>query len=249
MTTSAKLRVGYFAQHQVEELTPGDTPLQHLLRARPGETPAKLRARLAGFGLMAEQAEVPVAKLSGGQKARLSLLLATLDAPHLLILDEPTNHLDIESREALVEALAGYAGAVIVVSHDFHLLGLTADRLWLVQGGTVTSYDGTLEDYRTELLSGGAPAKPAEKPAAAPAPRDRMKVLRDEVRRCEARLEKLEEMRVKLDSRLADPALYTPSMLEQAKAYQMKRAELAEGLKLAENLWLKAQERLEAAGG
>ncbi|PKP84630.1 MAG: glycosyl transferase family 1 [Alphaproteobacteria bacterium HGW-Alphaproteobacteria-2] len=252
MTRATKLRVGYFAQHQVEELVPEDTPLQHLLRARPGETPAKLRARLAGFGLMAEQAEVPVAKLSGGQKARLSLLLATLDAPHLLILDEPTNHLDIESREALVEALADYAGAVIVVSHDFHLLGLTADRLWLVQSGTVTTYEGTLEDYRAELLSGGAPAKPAEKPAAAApatAPRDRRKMLRDEVRRCEARLEKLEEMRVKLDARLADPALYTPSMLGQAKAYQMKRAELTEGLKLAENLWLKAQERLEAAGG
>jgi ATP-binding cassette subfamily F protein 3 len=111
--------------------------LQHLRRERPEEAPPKLRARLAGFGLMAEQAETVVAKLSGGQKARLSLLLATLDAPHLLILDEPTNHLDIESREALVEALTAYTGAVILVSHDMHLLSLVADRLWLVKDGRV----------------------------------------------------------------------------------------------------------------
>jgi ATP-binding cassette subfamily F protein 3 len=137
VTSSSKLRIGYFAQHQVDELHVDETPLQHLRRARPAETPPKLRARLAGFGLGAEQAETVVAKLSGGQKARLSLLLATLDAPHLLILDEPTNHLDIESREALVEALTAYTGAVVLVSHDMHLLSLVADRLWLVKDGRV----------------------------------------------------------------------------------------------------------------
>jgi ATP-binding cassette subfamily F protein 3 len=114
-----------------------ETPLQHLRRERPEEAPPKLRARLAGFGLGANRRRRWSAKLSGGQKARLSLLLATLDAPHLLILDEPTNHLDIESREALVEALTAYTGAVVLVSHDMHLLSLVADRLWLVKDGRV----------------------------------------------------------------------------------------------------------------
>ncbi|MEL7184175.1 MAG: ABC-F family ATP-binding cassette domain-containing protein, partial [Pseudomonadota bacterium] len=142
---SSKLKIGYFAQHQVDELHVDETPLDHLRRERPEEAPPKLRARLAGFGLGADQADTVVAKLSGGQKARLSLLLATLDAPHLLILDEPTNHLDIESREALVEALTAYSGAVVLVSHDMHLLSLVADRLWLVGEGTVRPYEGDLE--------------------------------------------------------------------------------------------------------
>src|SRR5690606_23110474 len=151
VTRSSKLRIGYFAQHQVDELHLDETPLQHVGRLRPAEGQARLRARLAGFGLGAGQAETVGAKPSGGQKARPALLRATIDAPHLLILDEPTNHLDIESREALVEALTEYSGAVILVSHDMHLLGLVADRLWLVKGGTVTPYTGALEQYRREL--------------------------------------------------------------------------------------------------
>ena len=254
MTRAAKLRVGYFAQHQIEELTPAETPLQHLQRPLPDQPPAKLRARLAGFGLGADQADTPVEKLSGGQKARLSLLLATLDAPHLLILDEPTNHLDIESRAALVQALAGFEGAVILVSHDFHLLSHAADRLWRVQDGGVHVFDGTLEDYRRDLLS----VKPAEtasgaaKPAPArprPAGRDRIKALREDVRKCEARVQKLEDMRARLDAKLAEPALYAPGMAGEAEKWQKKRAEVAEGLDLAEALWLKAQEKLDAAEG
>ena len=135
MVTSNKLRIGFFAQHQVDELYIDETPLEHLMRERAHEGQAKLRARLAGFGLGADQADTEVGRLSGGQKARLSLLLATLPAPHLLILDEPTNHLDIESREALVEALTAYSGAVILVSHDMHLLSMVADRLWLSKTG------------------------------------------------------------------------------------------------------------------
>ena len=142
---SSKLRVGFFAQHQVDELIVEETPPQHMIAARPGVMQSKLRAQLAGFGLGPEQAETEVGRLSGGQKARLSLLLATLHAPHLLILDEPTNHLDIESREALVEALTRYSGAVILVSHDMHLLSLVADRLWLVSNGTVKPYEEDLE--------------------------------------------------------------------------------------------------------
>ncbi len=157
LTRSSKLRIGYFAQHQVDELHLDETPLDHVRRLRPAEAPARLRARLAGFGLMEAQAGTKVAALSGGQKARLSLLLATIDAPHLLILDEPTNHLDIESREALTEALNDYTGAVVLVSHDMHLLELVADRLWLVSDGAVEPYTDDLDSYRKMLLSSDEP--------------------------------------------------------------------------------------------
>ena len=250
MTRSSKLRVGYFAQHQVDELHIDETPLQHVQRLRPGETPARLRARLAGFGLLADQAETPVGKLSGGQKARLSLLLATIDAPHLLILDEPTNHLDIESREALVEALTEYSGAVILVSHDMHLLSLVADRLWLVKGGTVAPYLEDLDAYRRMLLAGDAPQRPA-KPVAKPkkASREEILALRAEVRKCEDRVEKLNAMRDKLSKKLADPGLYEDARIGELETWNRKYAEVMEGLDRAEDLWLKAQDRLEAAGG
>ena len=243
----SKLRIGFFAQHQVEELHIDETPLQHVQRLRPEEGQPRLRARLAGFGLMADQAETVVGRLSGGQKARLSLLLATIDAPHLLILDEPTNHLDIESREALVEALTEYSGAVILVSHDMHLLGLVADRLWLVKGGTVAPYPGDLESYRRELLAGDEPPREPEKPkdkAERPS-REAMLALRAEVRRCEERLAKLNEMRDKLAVKLAKPELYERP--EEAVIWQKKYAEVMEGLDRAEDLWMKAAERLEAA--
>lgn len=249
MNSASKLRIGYFAQHQVDELHIDETPIDHVRRLRPDETPAKLRARLAGFGIGTEQADTLVGSLSGGQKARLSLMLATIDAPHLLILDEPTNHLDIESREALVEALTAYSGAVILVSHDMHLLGLVADRLWLVSGGRVEPYEGDLEDYRKFLLQKDAPQK--EKKAAKPAVKkpsmDRIKELRSEVRKSEDRLTKLQEMEQKLTAKLADPAIYEPERVAEAEVFQKKYAELRDALERAEDLWLKAQEKLEAA--
>lgn len=248
LTRASKLRVGYFAQHQVDELELDETPLQHLQRERPQEAPPRLRARLAGFGLMAEQADTIVRRLSGGQKARLSLLLATLDAPHLLILDEPTNHLDMESREALVEALSAYSGAVVLVSHDMHLLSLIADRLWLVSGGHVTPYEGDLESYRALLLS-GEPKSPSTKPKPAPkrASRDEIAAMRSDVRKSEARIAKLEEMRDKLARKLADPALYEDTRVQELQVWQAKYAEVMEGLDRAEALWIKAQETLDAA--
>lgn len=249
ITRSPRLRVGYFAQHQVDELRLDETPLDHIRSVRPDEGQARQRARLAGFGLMEAQAETRVRDLSGGQKARLSLLLATIDAPHLLVLDEPTNHLDIESREALSEALNDYTGAVVLVSHDMHLLGLVADRLWLVKDGAVASYEGDLDDYRKFLLSGDTPAdKPAEaaKPAAPRKPsRDMLLSLRAEVRKSEERVRKLTEMMGKLDVKLADPALYADPA--EAEKWGRKRAEAVQALALAEDLWMKALERLEAA--
>ncbi|MBD3766027.1 MAG: ABC-F family ATP-binding cassette domain-containing protein [Rhodobacterales bacterium] len=249
LTRSNRLRVGYFAQHQVDELVVTDTPLQHVVRLRPEEGQGKARARLAGFGLTADQADTAVGRLSGGQKARLSLLLATIDAPHLLILDEPTNHLDIQSRQALVEALTEYTGAVVLVSHDMHLLGLVADRLWLVRGGAVTPYDRDLETYRAELLAGDEAPKEAAKPAPRPrrAGRDEILALRAEVRRCEERLDKLGEMRAKLSDRLADPALYEDARRADLETWNRKFAEVEEALVKAEALWIAAQERLEAA--
>ncbi len=249
LSRSSKLRIGYFAQHQVDELHLDETPLQHIMRLRPAEGQPKLRARLAGFGLMADQADTVVARLSGGQKARLSLLLATIDAPHLLILDEPTNHLDIESREALVEALTEYPGAVILVSHDMHLLGLVADRLWLVKGGAVTPYTEDLEAYRRQLLAGDEEVKIAAKPIekAKKASRDEMLSLKAELRKCEDRLAKLNEMRDKLAVKLADPELYEDARKGELETWNRKYAELMEALDKAEALWMTAQERLDLA--
>ena len=245
MTQSSKLRIGYFAQHQVDELHIDETPLQHIQRLRPAEGQPRLRARLAGFGLLADQAETAVGRLSGGQKARLSLLLATIDAPHLLILDEPTNHLDMESREALVEALIEYTGAVVLVSHDMHLLGLVADRLWLVKNGAVVPYEDDLETYRRQLLAGDdePKAKPVEKPKKVS--REDASLLRAEVRKCEERLDKLNEMRDRLAKKLADPALYEPGRGSEAETWQKKYAEVMGALDKAEALWLRAQEKLE----
>ena len=249
MTTSNKLRIGFFAQHQVDELYVDETPLQHLLRERAYEGQAKLRARLAGFGLGADQAETEVGRLSGGQKARLSLLLATLPAPHLLILDEPTNHLDIESREALVEALTAYSGAVILVSHDMHLLSMVADRLWLVKDGRVNPYDDDLQSYRKMLLT---PTKlvekekpKVEKPKRAS--REAVLGLKADARKAEERVKKINEMRDKLATKLADPVLYEDGRKGELETWNKKYAEVMQGLERAELMWMQALEKLENA--
>jgi ATP-binding cassette, subfamily F, member 3 len=249
MVTSSKLRVGFFAQHQVDELFIDETPLQHLLRERPLEGQARLRARLAGFGLGSDQADTEVGRLSGGQKARLSLLLATLPAPHLLILDEPTNHLDIESREALVEALTAYTGAVILVSHDMHLLSMVADRLWLVKNGHVAPYEEDLQTYRKMLLSVDKPAKDKVKAKAIPKrpSQDAIKALRSDVRKCEERVQKLNDMREKLAKKLASPALYEDGKADEAAVWQKKYSDVMEAQDRADAMWMKAQEKLEKA--
>ncbi|MEM1101749.1 MAG: ATP-binding cassette domain-containing protein, partial [Pseudomonadota bacterium] len=246
VTRASKLRIGYFAQHQVDELELDQTPLDHLRALRPDWLPGRLRPLLAGFGLGPEQADTEVKRLSGGQKARLSLLLATLDAPHMLILDEPTNHLDMESREALVQALAAYKGAVILVSHDMHLLGLVADRLWLVSGGTVAPYDEDLEAYRRFLLQVPAKPKKEEAPKKPKPSRDQILALRSEVRTAEARVEKITEMQEKLAKKLADPALYEDARAGELAVWNKKYAEIMDGLARAEALWIAAQEKLDA---
>ncbi len=248
MVTSNKLRIGFFAQHQVDELRVDETPLEHLIRERAAEGQSKLRARLAGFGLGPDQADTEVGRLSGGQKARLSLLLATLPAPHLLILDEPTNHLDIESREALVEALTAYTGAVILVSHDMHLLSMVADRLWLVKDGHVKPYEDDLPSYRKMLLTPDKPApKDKPKPVKPKATRDQILALKSDVRKAEERVTKISDMRDKLAKKLADPVLYEDARKGELATWNQKYAEIMNGLDRAEALWMAALEKLEKA--
>ena len=245
ITTHNKLRIGYFAQHQVDELNLDETPLQHLQSERPDHSPPKLRALMAGFGLGPDQVDTIVSKLSGGQKARLSLLLATLDAPHLLILDEPTNHLDIESREALVRALTKYSGAIVLVSHDMHLLSLVADRLWLVSNGQVTPFEEDLVAYRSFLLGSPKVTKKNEKIKPKKSNQERLIAARTELNRSEERLEKLNNMNTKLQEKLADPKLYEDHNSTDLEVWQKKFHEIESALIRAEKLWLKASETVE----
>lgn len=250
---SSRLKIGYFAQHQLDELTLGETPLDHLRRLRPALAPAQLRSILASGGLGAEIVENPVERLSGGQKARLALLIAALDKPHLLILDEPTNHLDIESREALIQALTIYEGAVILVSHDAHLVDCVADRLWLVDQGRVKPFDEDMAAYRSFLLARRGvklrdPAKKAERVQKAEKKKANKAVLRAEVEKCEARMEKLDVMRRAIDEKLSDPNLYMQEGARKMNELQKKRHEIEQATARAEDLWIAAQERLDAAG-
>jgi ATP-binding cassette subfamily F protein 3 len=254
LVRSSKLKIGYFAQHQVDELHLDETPLQHITREFPGETPSKLRSRLARGGIGPEQALTEVGRLSGGQKARLSLLLATIEAPHLLILDEPTNHLDIESRESLVFALAAYEGAVILVSHDPHLVNAVADTLWLVKDGQVNVFYEDLNEYKKLLLSERGLADKSEKPKKVKKKRishgERRKILSPyqlEVTKCEERLNKILTIKEKIDEALANPDIYTNSDPEKFESLSKKRAEVDDAIVKAEALWLTAEENLDKA--
>ncbi|MBU6499643.1 MAG: ATP-binding cassette domain-containing protein, partial [Rhodospirillales bacterium] len=244
MRRGGKLRVGYFAQHQTDELTDGETPIDHMARALPRATPPQVRAQLARFGLDADRANTRIAALSGGEKARLLLALATRDAPQLLILDEPTNHLDIDAREALVRALADFSGAVLLITHDPHLVSLVADQLWLVGDGTVKPYDGDLDDYRALLLDRARPPRPE------PSARGREDRREDRRERAEARaatdplrrraleaealLGRLVSERARIDLALADPALYAPARAAEVTRAQTRLAALAREIAAAE---------------
>jgi ATP-binding cassette subfamily F protein 3 len=257
---SGKLSVGYFAQHQIEELVPEDTPLQHMERMMPEAKPGDVRNHLARFGFSGDKVGVKVSALSGGERARLSLALVTRDAPHILILDEPTNHLDVDAREALVQALAGFGGAVIVVSHDRHLLGLIADRLLLVDGGRAQEFDGTLDDYRDSVLSAARAGKGKRQGEALPEPketlskaerkekrkaaadaRERTKPLRKAIADAEADMKKLTAKRDAVDAKLIDAA---PA---QASELMKQRGQLTREIEEAEARWLEASEAVETA--
>ena len=249
MTATGKMKVGYFTQYQVEELDSDDTPLEHMTRVMKGASPAAVRAQLGRFGFSGDKATGKVGRMSGGEKARLALALITRDAPHLLILDEPTNHLDVDAREALVQALNDYAGAVVIVSHDRHMLEMTADRLVLVDNGTAREYDGSLDDYIALILGGDAagdkPKGKAAKKKAADA-REQGQALRKRAKEAEAALTALTDQRSAIDRAMFDPNGAEPALKGLAMGeLSRRRAGLEDRIATAEAAWLEASEALE----
>ena len=244
---SSKLRIGYFSQHQTDELRKDETPFDHLSRARPNKSISERKKILGSFGIGSDQSELQVLTMSGGQKARLLLLLATLDNPHLLILDEPTNHLDIESREALIEALTKFSGAVILVSHDFHLLSLVSEKLWLVKNGSVCPYEEDLESYRSDILikKHGKRSKASKNSDSKKENQKRLLAHKAEVKKCEDRVEKLLNMRKKVADILSDQDLYSVEKLKDLENWNKKFSEIDEAINRAEKLWIQAQQNFE----
>ncbi len=262
VASPGKLRVGYFTQYQVEELDAGDTPLEHMSRLMRGANPSQVRAQLGRFGFSGGMAEQKVGKMSGGEKARLALALITRDAPHLLILDEPTNHLDVDTREALVQALNDYEGAVVVVSHDRHMIEASADRLVLVDAGRAVEFAGSLDDYTDSILgkspaspeggkggkgSGGSGNKKDDRKAAAAA-REASAGLRKSVKDAEAEMARLAARIAEIEGALADPKAANASDRHRPASDLMRlRGEAEKARTASEANWLAASEALEGA--
>ncbi|HZG47413.1 MAG TPA: ABC-F family ATP-binding cassette domain-containing protein [Allosphingosinicella sp.] len=257
INASGRMRVGYFTQYQVEELDRSETPLEHMARLMKGSSPSAVRAQLGRFGFAGAKATTEVGKLSGGERARLALALITRDAPHMLILDEPTNHLDVDAREALIQALNAYSGAVVIVSHDRHMLEMTADRLVLVDAGTAKEFDGSLDDYIAFILgSDGAgsaaprgEAKGNKKDArrAAAEAREKGQSLRKRAGQAEKELARLTEQRSAIDRAMFDPASAAPEYAKLTMSELMRRRAALEGrIADAEGEWLEASEALES---
>jgi len=261
VTRAQKLGVGYFAQHQLDELDPNEGAYGHLRRLMPDAPEAKVRARAGAIGFAGALADTPAGQLSGGEKARLLIGLATFAGPHLVILDEPTNHLDIDSRAALIEAINAYPGAVMLVSHDRHLIEACADRLWLVADGQVRPFDGDLDDYRRHVLAerstpakdnGGRKDSVSPRPARADARRAaaerrvELAPLRRRIAAAEAVVARLNEEVGRIDASLAEPGLFARDPAKAA-ALAKARADHVAALAKAEDDWLEASTELEAA--
>jgi ATP-binding cassette subfamily F protein 3 len=256
ITRADKLRIAYFAQHQLDELRPKDSVYDHVRRLMPDDPEAKVRAKAGAIGFSSARADAAVETLSGGEKARLMLGLATYGGPNLVILDEPTNHLDIDSRAALIEAINDYPGAVILVSHDRYLLEACVDRLWIVRNGGVAAYDGDLDDYRRLILSGessdtrkvntnpGGQKAGTEARKASGEKRAELAALRKRIAAAETLTKKLSAEIETMDAKLAELFATDP-----AKAAQLAktRTEAAGRLAQAEDEWLEASAALEAA--
>jgi len=256
-----RLEVGYFAQHQLDELVPSKTPYDYITELMPDATEAQRRTRLGGYGFGIEKADTRCSNLSGGEKARLLFMLTAFHGPHLLILDEPTNHLDVDSREALMQALNEFEGAVILISHDRHLVEASADRLWIVRDGTVTPFDGDMDDYRQLLLAersarnrerakDGAGSEPrvgrAEQRRAAAERRAELAPLKKAMQQAEKEVEKITAEIARIDAALADTDLYARDP-DKAQRLSLDRGLAAKRLADAEEAWLAAIEAYEAA--
>ncbi|MBB4142577.1 ABC-F family ATP-binding cassette domain-containing protein [Rhizobium rhizoryzae] len=258
LRVAPNLKIGFFAQHQLDDLIPEQSPADHVRRLMPDQPEAKVRARVAQMGLATEKMDTAAKDLSGGEKARLLMGLAAFHAPNLLILDEPTNHLDIDSRRALIEALNDYNGAVILISHDRHLIEATVDRLWLVNGGTVAPFDGDLEDYRSivvassrkkdEKLSTGVDdsVSKSDQRKANAEKRASLAPLKKRINEAEALTAKLEKLIQALDVELADPKLYEKSPAKAAEKAK-QRSDAAAKLAETEELWLELSSQYEEA--
>ena len=232
----SKITVGYFAQHQLDELDESQTPFEYVSRLMPNVPVPQRRARLGAVGFGAQLADSPCTTLSGGEKARLLFFLATFHAPHVLVMDEPTNHLDIDSREALIHAINEYEGAVVLISHDRHIIETCADRLWLVRDGTVTPFDGDMDDYTNLVLGRRVISKRVEAPKkAAPSPAGKKQTASLEVR-----MEKQREKISILDAALADHSIYAQEP-KKAADFARLRGQLAEELNALENQWLELE--------
>jgi len=254
------LRIGYFAQHQLEQLRNDDGPLSHLRRLDPGADEQSLRGFLGHFGFSGDRVTEPVADFSGGEKARLALALLLYQRPNLVLLDEPTNHLDLAMRHALGMALQEFEGAMVIVSHDRHLLRSVTDTLLVVADGTVTAFDGDLDDYpawldtrnRDERASGDAgadkraPGRKEQRRQDA-ARRQRLQPLRDKLRQLEQALEKLAHDRARLAHELAAPDLYHDAQRERLKKMLIDKGRIDQSIKATEEGWLTASEELQAA--
>ncbi|MEM9330232.1 MAG: ABC-F family ATP-binding cassette domain-containing protein [Pseudomonadota bacterium] len=259
ITKAAKIKVAMFSQHQMDDLEADQTPLDHVRPLMPNAREADVRSKVAQMGLGQERMETKCRNLSGGEKARLLLGICTFTGPDLLILDEPTNHLDVGAREALVHGINAFNGAIILISHDRHLIDSTMDRLWLVHGGSVRTYEEDMESYRKFVLSrqrqsthdreksNGTATSKTEARKKAAAQRKELSVIRSRILEKEQQLQKLDEAIRKLDSSLATPGIYE-NYPEKAKKFAKQRVE-AERLKEAvEEEWIQLEEELEAAG-
>ena len=246
MTVAPGLKVAIFAQHQMDDLRPEENAYEHVRRLMPDAPEAKVRARVAQFGLSTEKMNTPAKDLSGGEKARLLMGLAAFDGPNLFILDEPTNHLDIDSREALVYALNDFPGAVILISHDRHLLEATADRLWLVKDGTVRAYDGDLDDYKT-LVTGvsgdrrekreAEKASKADRRREAAQRRAAFEPLAKQIRATEGLMDRLRKRIDLIEDELGNPVLYEKDPIKATRLAK-ERSELSAQLNGHEERWL-----------
>jgi len=257
MNASGKMKVGYFTQYQVEELDRSETPLEHMTHLMKGATQSAVRGQLGRFGFSGPKATTEVGKLSGGERARLALALITRDAPHMLILDEPTNHLDVDAREALIQALNDYSGAVVIVSHDRHMLEMTADRLVLVDSGTAREFDGSIDDYIAFVLSkdsagsrkteGGKGLNKKDQRKAAAEAREKGQALHKRAKAAEAELERLTGQRSAIDQAMFDPKSATGAFAKLTVTELMKRrADLEGEIAAAELAWMEANEAIEA---